>query len=132
MKKILAYSTVSQLGFMFAAVGVGFFAAGFFHVFTHAFFKACLFLGAGSVMHAVHAHGDADIFKLGGLKKIIADHPLDLPGELLGHRRLPAHERLLLERRDPPRCGRSDLPPRRCAPTRGRLVHPHRPHAWPP
>ena len=69
MKKILAYSTVSQLGFMFAAVGVGFFAAGFFHVFTHAFFKACLFLGAGSVMHSVHAHGDADIFKLGGLKK---------------------------------------------------------------
>jgi NADH-quinone oxidoreductase subunit L len=71
MKKILAYSTVSQLGFMFAAVGVGAFAAGFFHVFTHAFFKACLFLGAGSVMHAVHAHGDADIFKLGGLKKLL-------------------------------------------------------------
>ena len=71
MKKILAYSTVSQLGFMFAAVGVGAFAAGFFHVFTHAFFKACLFLGAGSVMHAVHAHGDADIFKLGGLKKFM-------------------------------------------------------------
>lgn len=69
MKKILAYSTVSQLGFMFAAVGVGAFTAGFFHVFTHAFFKACLFLGAGSVMHAVHAHGDADIFKLGGMKK---------------------------------------------------------------
>ena len=69
MKKILAYSTVSQLGFMFAAVGVGAFTAGFFHVFTHAFFKACLFLGAGSVMHAVHAHGDADIRKLGGLKK---------------------------------------------------------------
>ena len=71
MKKILAYSTVSQLGFMFAAVGVGFFAAGFFHVFTHAFFKACLFLGAGSVMHAVHAHGDADIFKLGGLRQAL-------------------------------------------------------------
>ena len=69
MKKILAYSTVSQLGFMFAAVGVGAFTAGFFHVFTHAFFKACLFLGAGSVMHAVHAHGDADIRKLGGLRK---------------------------------------------------------------
>lgn len=68
MKKILAYSTVSQLGFMFAAVGVGAFAAGFFHVFTHAFFKACLFLGAGSVMHSVHAHGDANILKLGGLK----------------------------------------------------------------
>ena len=69
MKKILAYSTVSQLGFMFAAVGVGAFAASFFHVFTHAFFKACLFLGAGSVMHAVHAHGDADIRFLGGMKK---------------------------------------------------------------
>ena len=71
MKKILAYSTVSQLGFMFAAVGVGAFMAGFFHVFTHAFFKAALFLGAGSVMHAVGAHGDANIFKLGGLKKIM-------------------------------------------------------------
>ena len=71
MKKILAYSTVSQLGFMFAAVGVGAFTAGFFHVFTHAFFKACLFLGAGSVMHAVHAHGDADIMKLGGMKKFM-------------------------------------------------------------
>ncbi len=69
MKKILAYSTVSQLGFMFAAVGTGAFAAGIFHVFTHAFFKACLFLGAGSVMHAIHAHGDADIRYLGGLKK---------------------------------------------------------------
>jgi NADH-quinone oxidoreductase subunit L len=69
MKRILAYSTVSQLGFMFAAVGVGAFSAGIFHVFTHAFFKACLFLGAGAVMHAVHAHGDADIRKLGGLAK---------------------------------------------------------------
>jgi NADH-quinone oxidoreductase subunit L len=71
MKKILAYSTVSQLGFMFAAVGVGAFAAGIFHVYTHAFFKACLFLGAGSVMHAVGAHGDADVRKLGGLRKIL-------------------------------------------------------------
>jgi NADH-quinone oxidoreductase subunit L len=69
MKKVLAYSTVSQLGFMFAAVGMGAFSAGIFHVFTHAFFKACLFLGAGSVMHAIHAHGDADIRYLGGLRK---------------------------------------------------------------
>jgi NADH-quinone oxidoreductase subunit L len=69
LKKVLAYSTVSQLGFMFAAVGVGAFNAGIFHVFTHAFFKACLFLGAGSVMHAVHAHGDADLNELGGMKK---------------------------------------------------------------
>ncbi|MBN1653711.1 MAG: NADH-quinone oxidoreductase subunit L [Deltaproteobacteria bacterium] len=69
MKRILAYSTVSQLGFMFAAAGCGAFAAGFFHVYTHAFFKACLFLGAGSVMHAVGAHGDADIRQLGGLRR---------------------------------------------------------------
>src|SRR5208337_3088620 len=55
IKKVLAYSTVSQLGFMFLGVGVGAFTAGFFHVFTHAFFKACLFLGAGSVIHAMHA-----------------------------------------------------------------------------
>ncbi len=71
MKKILAFSTVSQLGFMFAAVGSGAFRAGMFHVFTHAFFKACLFLGAGSVMHAVGAHGDADIRKLGGLRRFM-------------------------------------------------------------
>jgi NADH-quinone oxidoreductase subunit L len=71
LKKVLAYSTVSQLGFMFAAVGVGAFNAGIFHVFTHAFFKACLFLGAGSVMHAVHAHGDADLNDLGGMKKFM-------------------------------------------------------------
>jgi NADH-quinone oxidoreductase subunit L len=71
LKKILAYSTVSQLGFMFAAVGCGAFAAGFMHVYTHAFFKACLFLGAGSVMHAVGAHGDADIRKLGGLRRFM-------------------------------------------------------------
>ncbi len=71
LKKILAYSTVSQLGFMVAAAGVGAFTAGFFHVFTHAFFKACLFLGAGSVMHAVGAHGDASLKELGGLRKIM-------------------------------------------------------------
>jgi len=54
LKRILAYSTVSQLGFMFIAVGVGAYAAGIFHLVTHAFFKALLFLGAGSVMHALH------------------------------------------------------------------------------
>src|SRR5271165_5313656 len=74
IKKVLAYSTVSQLGFMFLGVGVGAFTAGFFHVFTHAFFKACLFLGAGSVIHAMHARihdGDAsqDLRNMGGLKK---------------------------------------------------------------
>ena len=74
LKKVLAYSTVSQLGFMFIGVGVGAFAAGFFHVFTHAFFKACLFLGAGSVIHAMHAriHDDVksqDMRNMGGLRK---------------------------------------------------------------
>ncbi len=74
IKKVLAYSTVSQLGFMFLGVGVGAFTAGFFHVFTHAFFKACLFLGAGSVIHAMHAriHDDEkaqDIRRMGGLRK---------------------------------------------------------------
>ncbi len=74
IKKVLAYSTVSQLGFMFLGVGVGAFTAGFFHVFTHAFFKACLFLGAGSVIHAMHAriHDDdksQDMRNMGGLRK---------------------------------------------------------------
>ena len=66
IKKILAYSTVSQLGYMFLAMGVGAFAAGVFHVFTHAFFKACLFLAAGSIIHALHH--EEDVFKMGGLK----------------------------------------------------------------
>ena len=65
IKKVLAYSTVSQLGFMFIGVGVGVWWAGLFHLVTHAFFKACLFLGAGSVMHGM---GDeTDIRKMGGL-----------------------------------------------------------------
>lgn len=67
IKKVLAYSTVSQLGLMFMALGVGAFSAGVFHVVTHAFFKACLFLGAGSVIHGLH--GEQDIRKMGGLKK---------------------------------------------------------------
>ncbi|MBS1959262.1 MAG: NADH-quinone oxidoreductase subunit L [Bdellovibrionales bacterium] len=67
IKKILAYSTVSQLGFMFVACGVGFTIAGVFHVMTHAFFKALMFLGAGSVIHALHE--EQDVFKMGGLRK---------------------------------------------------------------
>jgi NADH-quinone oxidoreductase subunit L len=66
IKKILAYSTVSQLGYMFLALGVGAFAAGLFHVLTHAFFKALLFLGSGAVIHAMHE--EQDIQKMGGLK----------------------------------------------------------------
>ena len=79
IKKVLAYSTVSQLGFMFAAVGMGAYAAGVFHLMTHAFFKACLFLGSGAVIHAMHAalhhtHNPADaqdMRNMGGLKKYL-------------------------------------------------------------
>ncbi|MEW6430060.1 MAG: NADH-quinone oxidoreductase subunit L [Myxococcota bacterium] len=67
IKKVLAYSTVSQLGFMFLGIGVGAFWAAFLHVVTHAFFKACLFLGAGSVMHG--NADEEDITKLGGVRK---------------------------------------------------------------
>jgi NADH-quinone oxidoreductase subunit L len=66
IKKVLAYSTVSQLGFMVAACGVGAYTAAIFHLMTHAFFKACLFLGSGSVIHALHH--EQDIRKMGGLK----------------------------------------------------------------
>jgi NADH-quinone oxidoreductase subunit L len=69
IKRVLAYSTVSQLGYMFLALGVGAFAAGVFHVFTHAFFKALLFLGAGSVIHALS--GEQDMRNMGGLAQKI-------------------------------------------------------------
>ncbi|WP_305041700.1 NADH-quinone oxidoreductase subunit L [Geoalkalibacter sp.] len=77
IKRVLAYSTVSQLGYMFLAMGVGAFTAGIFHLMTHAFFKACLFLGSGSVIHAMHhalhkahAHDDPqDMRNMGGLRK---------------------------------------------------------------
>ena len=69
IKKVLAYSTVSQLGYMFAALGVGAVAAGVFHLVTHAFFKALLFLGAGSVIHALHH--EQDMRNMGGLKKYL-------------------------------------------------------------
>lgn len=79
IKKVLAYSTVSQLGFMFAAVGMGAYVAGVFHLMTHAFFKACLFLGSGAVIHAMHgalhathSHADPqDMRNMGGLKKYL-------------------------------------------------------------
>jgi NADH-quinone oxidoreductase subunit L len=67
IKKVLAYSTVSQLGYMFLGCGVGAYSAGVFHVITHAFFKALMFLGAGSVIHGMHE--EQDIMKMGGLRK---------------------------------------------------------------
>lgn len=69
IKRVIAYSTVSQLGYMFMACGVGAFGAGVFHLYTHAFFKALLFLGAGSVMHAMS--GGLDIRQMGGLRKFM-------------------------------------------------------------
>jgi NADH-quinone oxidoreductase subunit L len=69
IKKVLAYSTISQLGFMFVAAGVGAYGVAVFHLVTHAFFKACLFLGAGSVIHAMS--GEQDIRRMGGLAKKI-------------------------------------------------------------
>jgi NADH-quinone oxidoreductase subunit L len=68
IKKVLAYSTVSQLGYMMTAVAAGGYTAGLFHLFTHAFFKALLFLGAGSVIHAVHSN---DMTDMGGLRKVM-------------------------------------------------------------
>jgi NADH-quinone oxidoreductase subunit L len=69
IKKVLAYSTISQLGYMFLACGVGAFTAGIFHVFTHAFFKALLFLGAGSIIIALHH--EQDMRRMGGLKRYL-------------------------------------------------------------
>jgi NADH-quinone oxidoreductase subunit L len=69
IKRVLAYSTVSQLGYMFFAAGVGAFSAGIFHLVTHAFFKALLFLGAGSVIHAIG--GEQDLMRMGGLRKLV-------------------------------------------------------------
>ncbi len=78
LKKVLAYSTVSQLGFMFIGVGVGAYWAGVFHLMTHAFFKACLFLAAGSVIHGMHhlIHdevGSQDMRNMGGLRALMPD-----------------------------------------------------------
>jgi NADH-quinone oxidoreductase subunit L len=69
IKRVLAYSTVSQLGYMFLAMGVGAYGAGIFHLYTHAFFKALLFLGSGAVIHALH--GEQDLRHMGGLKKAL-------------------------------------------------------------
>ncbi|GLK69499.1 NADH-quinone oxidoreductase subunit L [Hansschlegelia plantiphila] len=69
IKRVIAYSTCSQLGYMFAALGVGAYGVGVFHLFTHAFFKALLFLGSGSVIHAMHH--EQDMRKMGGLRRLI-------------------------------------------------------------
>ena len=98
IKRVIAYSTCSQLGYMFVALGVGAYSAGIFHLFTHAFFKALLFLGAGSVIHAMHH--EQDMRNMGGLRKHI---PLTAAADDHRHAgadRLPALRRLLLQGRD--------------------------------
>ncbi|MGQ9671714.1 MAG: NADH-quinone oxidoreductase subunit L [Candidatus Aminicenantales bacterium] len=79
IKRVLAYSTISQIGYMFMGCGVGAYAAGMFHLYTHAFFKSLLFLAAGSVMHALS--GELDMRKMGGLRKYL---PLTYPTFLVG------------------------------------------------
>ena len=101
IKRVLAYSTLSQLGYMFAALGVGAFTAAIFHLMTHGFFKGLLFLGSGSVIHAVHE--EQDMRRMGGLSKKI---PITYVTMLIGahrDRRHPAAGRLLLQGRDPRR-----------------------------
>ena len=99
IKRVLAYSTVSQLGYMFVAMGVGAFAAGIFHLYTHAFFKALLFLGSGAVIHALA--GEQDIRKMGGLRKEL---PVTYWTFLIGALAIagmPLLVRLLQQGRDP-------------------------------
>ena len=98
IKRIVAYSTCSQLGYMFVAMGAGAYSVGMFHLFTHAFFKALLFLGSGSVIYAMHH--EQDIRNMGGLK---AQDPLHLQRDgdrHAGADRLPADRRLFLQGRD--------------------------------
>ena len=108
IKRVLAYSTLSQLGYMFAALGVGAFTAAIFHLMTHGFFKGLLFLGSGSVIHAVHE--EQDMRRMGGLAKKIPitycddAHRLDRD---LGH---PAAGGLLQQGRDPGRGVQARLP----------------------
>ena len=99
IKRVLAYSTVSQLGYMFLACGVGAFAAGVFHLMTHAFFKALLFLGSGSVIHGMS--GEQDMRKMGGLKDKMPWTHRTMLDRLHRHRGHPAPGRLLLQGRDP-------------------------------
>ena len=99
IKKVLAYSTVSQLGYMFLAIGSGAYVAAVFHMITHAFFKALLFLGSGSVIHGMH--DEQDMRKMGKLAQVHADHVRHVHHRLARHRRRAAVRRLLVEGRDP-------------------------------
>ena len=98
IKRVLAYSTISQLGYMFLALGVGAFAAGVFHVFTHAFFKALLFLGAGSVIHAMS--GEQDMRNMGDLRPSHSHHASHHVHRDVGYRGHLPVRRIFLQGRD--------------------------------
>ena len=98
IKRVLAYSTISQLGYMFLGCGVAAYSAAIFHLVTHAFFKALLFLAAGSVIHAMG--GEQDLRKMGGLRKKLPVTFLDHDRRRVGHRRILALRRILLQGRD--------------------------------
>ena len=98
IKKVLAYSTVSQLGYMFLACGVGAYAAGIFHLMTHAFFKGLLFLAAGSVIHAMG--GEQDMTNMGGLRKKIPVTYWTMLIAHAGHRRHSRLRRILQQGRN--------------------------------
>ena len=99
IKKVLAYSTVSQLGYMMLALGVGGWVAGLFHLITHAFFKALLFLGSGSVIYG--CHHEQDMTKMGGLYPKMKITALTMLMRRPGHRRHSAVQRLVQQGRDP-------------------------------
>ena len=98
IKRVIAYSTLSQLGYMTVALGVSAYSAAIFHLMTHAFFKALLFLGAGSVIIAMHH--EQDLRKMGGLRQIHADHLRDDVDRSAGAGRDPAVRRILFQGRD--------------------------------
>ena len=99
IKKALAYSTVSQLGYMFLAIGAGDYVDGIFHMLTHAFFKALLFLAAGAVIHAMANR--QDMKQMGGLRQVPAPHGADLCRRLAGHLGDTTVGRFLVQGRDP-------------------------------
>ena len=102
IKRVLAYSTVSQLGYMFLAVGVGAFGAGIFHLTTHAFFKALLFLGSGSVILALHH--EQDLFRMGGLRRYLPVTFYTMWIGTLAISGVPLPVRVLFQGRDPVEC----------------------------
>ena len=101
IKRVIAYSTMSQIGYMFLAAGLGAYANAMFHLMTHAFFKALLFLAAGIVIHALT--GEQDLRKMGGLRTSDAADLLGVPDRVAGARRDAAVLRVLLEGLDPRR-----------------------------